>query len=84
MKRTIAFALPLSVMLAGGLAISAADAAQVFYPLAYPYGASFSADQYTGPHGRYGSQTGFIRSLEGIPCGFNCSARAAVRWHRAY
>ncbi len=84
MKRTIAFALPLSVVLAGGLAISAAHAAQVFYPPAYQYGATSAPDQYQGPHGRYGSQTDFIRSLEGIPCGFSCSARAAARWHRPY
>ncbi len=84
MKRTIAFVLPLSVVLAGGFVISAANAAQVFYQPAYQNGGTFAPDQYQGPHGRYGSQTGFIRSLEGIPCGFNCSARAAAHWHRAY
>jgi hypothetical protein len=83
MKRTIAFALPLAAALTGG-AISAANAAQIFYANPFQSGIAIGFDQYQGPHGRYGSQTGFIRSLEGIPCGFDCSARAAARWHRPY
>ncbi len=81
MSKLVTLLLPLSLML-GGVALQGANAAQI-YPPAWYSQTSMMPDQYQGPHGHYGSQTGFIRSLEGIPCGEACTARAAERWGHA-
>ncbi len=73
MTKTLILALPL--LLAGG-ALSSASAAQIYNP----YQVGMMPDQYQGPHGRYASQTGFIRSLNGTPCGIECSQRVQARW----
>ncbi len=84
MYKTFILALPLSIMLSGA-AISTADAAQVYY--AQPYQDGFFSDrpnQYKGPHGHYASQTDFIRSLNGTPCGVECTRRENNRWGWAH
>jgi hypothetical protein len=55
-------------------------ASQVSYdhPYRSPYG--LAIDQYQTPDGKYDSQVAFIRSLNGTPCGLQCSQRAAARW----
>lgn len=37
-------------------------------------------DNYQGPGGHYDSPADFIRSLNGTPCGMECSERARLRW----
>lgn len=38
---------------------------------------------YQGPDGTYNSYADYIRDLNGIPCGQNCSLRAQARWEIA-
>jgi hypothetical protein len=84
MYKVFVFALPLSVILTGA-EISAVDAAQVYYAQPYHDGfLSYRPDRYQGPHGRYASQTDFIRSLNGSPCGIECTRREDNRWSWAH
>jgi|GEM_PF-2979316 hypothetical protein len=77
MYKILVLALPLSVILTGA-EISAVDAAQVYYAQPYYDGfLSYRPDQYQGPHGHYASQTDFIRSLNGTPCGIECTQKHA-------
>ncbi len=77
MLKSLAFALPLSVIAAASL-MPAAQAAQIYQPAWYQSG--MMPDQYQGPHGHYSSQSDFIRSLNGTPCGIECERRADARW----
>ncbi len=38
---------------------------------------------YQGPDGSYDEASDFVRSLNGTPCGQECSARSLARWHYA-
>lgn len=40
--------------------------------------------QYEGPRGHYNSEAGFIRDLNGTPCGVNCTREAQKRWSAYY
>jgi hypothetical protein len=40
--------------------------------------------QYQGPRGGYDSLSDYSRSVEGTPCGMNCTRRAQQRWARPY
>jgi hypothetical protein len=40
--------------------------------------------QYQGPRGDYGSLAGYTRSVDGTPCGMNCTRRAQQRWAQPY
>jgi len=68
-------------ILAMGFGITAASAAQSRYANGdqYYHWAN-EADQYQRPNGLYASQTDFIRSLNGTPCGIECERRELGRW----
>jgi len=75
MHKALLPVLLLSSVLTGA---ATAHAAQVYY--AQPYQRSLFSnqpDQYQGPHGHYASQTDFIRSLNGTPCGIECAQEHA-------
>jgi hypothetical protein len=40
--------------------------------------------QYEGPKGHYRSEAAFSRSVQGTPCGINCTRSAQKRWARYY
>jgi hypothetical protein len=40
--------------------------------------------QYEGPQGHYGSEAAFTRSVNGTPCGINCTRASQRRWARYY
>jgi hypothetical protein len=40
--------------------------------------------QYEGPRGHYRSEAAFSRSVEGTPCGINCTRAAQKRWASYY
>lgn len=84
MSKAFVLALPLSFMFGFGL-ISNANAAEIIYANGnVPWFTSGPIDQYQGPDGKYDSQTGFIRSLNGTPCGIECTrgehARRGFVW----
>lgn len=38
-------------------------------------------DDYTGPDGSYDSHADMVRSIEGTPCGIDCTRHAYERWN---
>jgi hypothetical protein len=75
MTKTLSFALPLSLMLAG-ITSSDANAAQIYY--LYPVG--IMLNQYQEPDGSYANLSDFTRSINGTPCGIECTRRSEAHW----
>jgi hypothetical protein len=54
--------------------------------MAQPARAMFHAipyDSYQGPRGGYASLSDYVRDVEGIPCGTQCTLAAQQRWSQS-
>jgi hypothetical protein len=78
MTKSLVLALSLIVV---GVAGSVANAQQRYAPETTPVQkAVVPPDPYQGPHGHYDNPADFDRSLNGTPCGQECTQRARERW----
>lgn len=68
----------LAAALAAGLICTAAVAPSMAQPARATPHAAYGA--YQGPDGGYASLSGYVRDVEGIPCGIKCTRAAQQRW----